>query len=337
MIIKGKKEYVNIEEKIDDNKTALSQIKSSQTKKKLSDSEIKEMRKKLQEKALKIQNEINQEIKATEFKTSAKNEEQDESDEWEEDDEEYNERKKQANSDNFLEMLEKNIKELDVGEKFPSEGEFLEIKQDDNFKDMLKEYEKNIDRDNNKSIMEALEQTLGSKRQTLSNGESKKKSVKWSDVDNNESKNNDEDDEGVEEYDYDDEDDYDDEEELDSDDNDANEKDEIRNKADSSTFFIKIKHTKNATLDEIDHRLKTSRVKPSLNSPGDVYNVFYKPKSILKQTSSEHIDADDEQSKHLSMINCGKDNNREEISSKSETKEKFEPEKVYFIIFKNSF
>ena len=48
------------------------------------------------------------------------------------------------------------------------------------------------------------------------------------------------------------------------------------------TNVIKIKHTKNYELDEKDRISKISRDKPILDTPGDIYNVYYKPKSILK-------------------------------------------------------
>ena len=85
------------------------------------------------------------------------------------------------------------------------------------------------------------------------------------------------------------------------------------------SVVINFKHTK--TSKDLDRNLMISRDKPCLNSPGDVYKMFYKPKSILKTQTNSIISENQEI-----------DDDSEKITEKSlEGKEnllKFEPEKV---------
>lgn len=58
---------------------------------------------------------------------------------------------------------------------------------------------------------------------------------------------------------------------------------------DEHTKVIHIKHTESSQLDQVQRNLNVSRDKSSLDNPGDIYRVFFQPKSILK-TESKSID-----------------------------------------------
>lgn len=84
---------------------------------------------------------------------------------------------------------------------------------------------------------------------------------------------------------------------------------------------INFRHT--VASDEYERNLMLSRDKPCLNSPGDVYKVFYKPKSILKtHKNSESVTKSNQVKEDYSI---------KENEQKFEGKEssfKYEPEKV---------
>lgn len=225
---KEKGEYVNIEEKYEENK-------QNQSKKHLSEEEKKEIRRKLQEKALKTSLELESEMKKK-FKTYAISKNEIEPVE--------EEKVEQINTnDNFMQKLEEDIKNLDNGEKFV---------EDKNLIDLIKEYDQKIDRENNLRIEKAL-----------------KKQVKWSDVDQKKNQY-----EETQENEY-------SESEIESD------EEEITQ--DHEPIRIEIKHTINEAIEYQDRKLKFSRDKPEINSPADIFKVFYKPKSILKNTCSENL------------------------------------------------
>lgn len=324
---KEKSEFVNIEEKIEEpakeTSNLIASASSSTTsltsaiKKTMTDEEKRELRKKLQEKALRIQTELDAKLKETNMQsknkvTIEKDSDDDDSDEDEDEDEENNLKidesyvEETTSTSNFMHNLENDIKHLDLGEKFESLAPPITTPSAQTFEDMLKEYEKNIDRKNN----EMMEQMFKTRRDSDLKSV---KSVKWSDEHLDEDKGN-------ESYDEDDE----EENDLDLDEENKENQDEVNVPAESKT--IKITHTTSEKIEEKLRNLKVSRVKPELNSPGDIYTVFYKPKSILKPSMTSQLD-DNGNNLHSEV-----DRETQKETSKSEIKnaefEKFEPQKV---------
>ena len=97
----------------------------------------------------------------------------------------------------------------------------------------------------------------------------------------------------------------------------------MEERAQACTNVIKIKHTKSYELDEKDRINKISRDKPILDTPGDIYSVFYKPKSILKSKITNIQDTQGENK----VFNEPARFEAEESSTK-ENNFKFEPQKV---------
>ena len=321
---KEKSEFVNIEEKIDEPPKETSNLiapasssttsLTSSTKKTMTDEEKKELRKKLQEKALRIQTELDAKLKETNMQSKNKVAIEKDSDDDDSDDEDEENNLKIDESYveettltlNFMHNLENDIKHLDLGEKFESLAPPITTPSAQTFEDMLKEYEKNIDRKNNETMEQLFKTRRDSDLKSV-------KSVKWSDEHLDEDK-------GDESYDEDDEEDYD----LELDKENKENQDEVNVSAESKV--IKITHTTSEKIEETLRNLKVSRVKPELNSPSDIYTVFYKPKSILKPSITSQLD--DNANNLYSEVDC----ETQKETSKSEIKnaefEKFEPQKV---------
>lgn len=220
---------MNIEEKFEE-------VKTIQPKKNLTEDQKKEIRRKLQEKALKTSLELEHERKQS-FKAPNKSKEQAEP-VVEEKEEEIEFKDK---NENFMQKLEEDIKNLDVGEKF----------EEENLRELMREYDEKIDRENNSKIEKKL-----------------KKQVKWSDIDQEKIQ--------VEIMKGDEEENFSETETETEEDLDEN----------IGPIRIEIKHTKCELIDQLDRKLKFSRDKAEINSPADIYNLFNKPKSILKNSGS---------------------------------------------------
>jgi hypothetical protein len=299
---------VNIEEKLEDLKQPIQFSK----KKQLSDEEKKELRRKQQEKALQFQTTISDNIKIS-YK-SKRVMKDDEIEETDEDEDEEEEKKKNQNI-NDLNMMNERFDQMMIDEKKARENS---EEYNSMFDEMLREYDKNIDRKNNEFISKEIEKKLDQHQQKS------KKSVKWSDENLNKINNIE-----IAEYDSDD---YDEDDEYDED-YQGEEEVELDNgsKLKPTPLTIHIKHTKTAEIDEIEKNLKLSRDKPEINSPGDIYTHFYKPKSILKSSSTTSISSSDE-------MKSSDIDEKSKIVQKLEPKNaesgKFEPEKVRSILNK---
>ena len=92
-----------------------------------------------------------------------------------------------------------------------------------------------------------------------------------------------------------------------------------------STNIIRITHTKEEELSEKERQLRISRAKQELNSPGDIYTLFHKPKSILKvgSSSSSNISLNSDYDKENADTSMTPN-----IEPKNAEDGKFEPEKV---------
>jgi hypothetical protein len=301
---------VEIEEKLED--TKLEQVKP---KKKLSDAEIKELRRKQQERALRTQAAINEELKKSREGLYSKEEADALLDQENEIEEAV--RAVKVTDLNFMDQLKEQIVELDEGAKFDQEAELLEAEK--SLTNLIKDYDKNIDRVNNSAVQKLLR-------------EKSKKQVKWSDSNEHLEKVVEE---GEDEEDYDYADDRDDDDEVDYTDSDDDYEDEeddssVKVSTDAKTTkapaVIKIKHTKSEMLDELERRHRLSRERPALDNPGDIYNMFYKPKSILKNTDETGI-TNKSADVTKSVETVGEKTVRE---AKNVLNEKFEPEKVFF-------
>lgn len=270
-------------------------------KKELSEEEKKELRKKQQERALKmtqdISNTIKEDIKSL-YKAKEHRQDEKETEEEEENEEEENEESERKEV-TFMEQLERDIEKMDLEEKFEVGEEETKLKE------MMKDYEVNINRKNNELVEKALKEKLQSSKSSVSIENGGKKRVKWSD-DTQESEENEEE----ESYDE-------DEEEYDEDDEEFTEEEEI---AETKSVVIHIKHTKNDLLDNKERNRRLSRDKPEIDSPADIYTVFNKPKSILKKTSEQTLFEKPE-------IESKKNVKLKEEPKNAES-EKFEPHKV---------
>lgn len=115
------------------------------------------------------------------------------------------------------------------------------------FSQMLSDYERSIDRANNEKMRRLVE-------------DNRSKSVKWTDQTQSDSDDDD--------YaDYDDDDDVSDESDK-----------------ENRSSVIRITHTK--VSEELERNRKVSRDKGEIETPADIYSVFYRPKSILKNAAS---------------------------------------------------
>jgi hypothetical protein len=302
---------VNIEEKLED-----SNYESTKPKKRMTDAEIKELRRRQQEKALKAQEAINQELKRNHETLHSIREDENEQEPGENASKEEAKRApvEKVTDLNFMDKLKDQIESLEINDgdvQFDQEAE-------NDLSNMIKDFDKNINRENNRNVEKLLRENA-EKLKT-------RKQVKWSD-DSHESMeiiapatNQDEDED---DDDYDDE---DEEEELDSDDYDKINEDEVRpaetaSKKAPESMVIKIRHTKSETLNEIDRRNRLSRDKPVLDNPGDIFTTFYQPKSILKN-KDDLVLVDDEKLKARRPVST------EPKAPKNVLNEKFEPEKV---------
>jgi hypothetical protein len=175
------------------------------------------------------------------------------------------------------ELVKTEAKEENFMDALANDVERLDLGE--KFESMLNDYDKSIDRENNQRVAQVLKKTT-------------QKKVKWNDSDDRSppSSSSGETDEEQEEDDE---------------------------KEESGPFKIIIKHTKSEKIDELQRNERVSRDKPEINSPADIFNQFYKPKSILKKTSEEPTEFPPQQDT--------------EIRS-NESKDKFEPSKVIFSI-----
>lgn len=281
-------------------------------KKALTEEEKKELRRKLQEKAMSAQQKINDDLKKETDLRKTKNLVEIEETDSDSDDEarlKIDESHTEEPSESFMDKLSKDIEKLDIEEKFPEPALAISSSKltAQTFEEMLKEYEQSIDRDNNKYMQDLLKSSYDSK---FMEGETKKR-VKWSDQAEKEEEEEeewDEEDENSDDYEYSDE-----------------EEKESEKVEPYKPTIIHIKHTKSELLDEIDRNRKVSREKPELDSPGDIFSVFYKPKSILKATSHEHL--------NKAELEMNVEEKQPEMAQKDEVKnaenEKFEPSKAF--------
>lgn len=98
------------------------------------------------------------------------------------------------------------------------------------------------------------------------------------------------------------------------------------------TKVIRIKHTENCHLDQLQRNLNVSRDKISLDNPGDIYRVFYQPKSILKTEKSFDSDAS------VKGVNFNfAENEQVDKETAKDEKVKFEPHKVIVKTFNRLF
>lgn len=169
---------------------------------------------------------------------------------------------------------------------------------EEEFDKLIQDYNKTIDRENNLMMEKKLKSVTEKKQE--------QRRVKWQDKSEHVRIVEDEGDED----DY-----YSDsqEDEYDSDD----QEEEV--KVSQQPIIIKIKHTKSEKLAEIERNLSLSRDKPDINSPGDIYTHFFKPKSILKNTNGENRTEVDKSSK----------TSEEPIENKAKPAN-FDPHKVSF-------
>jgi hypothetical protein len=181
--------------------------------------------------------------------------------------------------------------------------------------------------------------------------------VKWSDVEqlkeqlehqNYEEKNYEDDDDDYNDEEDDDDYDYDEDEDEEFYEENDNESIKIKNNDQVCTKVINIKHTKSIELDDKQRNQKVSRDKPSLDTPGDIWSMYHKPKSILKSKNNFEQNAQQVTSIVSDDIypgggdtvikNMNLFNQQDESCSSSHQKEnqfKFEPLKVKEIIFKS--
>lgn len=129
----------------------------------------------------------------------------------------------------------------------------------------------------------------------------------------------------------DDEDDDDESEDDDTEDTEAETESEDEDR-EAYTKVIRIKHTENGQLDQAQRNLNVSRNKSSLDNPGDIYRVFYQPKSILKAEKSIDSDAP------VKGVNFNVvENEQVEQETAKDEKVKFEPHKVIVKTFNRLF
>ncbi len=219
---------------------------------------------------------------------------------------------------NFMDKLKEQIECLDIN----SGGVEFDQQVENDLKSMIKDYDKDINRENNRNVEELLRKK---------SPPSSKKQVKWSDSNESleivASGQSGEDFEDYDEEDEDDDDDYTDSDDYDKVDGEEIMKPKVTSVASASaatapqSMVIKIKHTKNETLDELDRRNRLSRDKPALENPGDIYTTFHQPKSILKNKDDVILvdDAKEVSDRHVSA---------ELKEPKNVLNEKFEPTKV---------
>lgn len=268
----------------------------------MTEEEKKELRRKQQEKALQFQKKIDLDIKSGYDELHAKPKEElmvkNESDDEQEPEE--NEKKVkimgEPNSEKFIKILSEQSKITETDQEYNKM-----------FDEMLKEYDKNIDRKNNEFMSIAIEKNFKQNQMQKT-----KKSVKWSDENLNKITE-------IEKAEY-DSDDYDEEDEDYDDYYEEDENDNIT-KPGPTPFIINIKHTQNDEIDQIDRKLKLSRDRPEINSPGDIYSNFYKPKSILKSSSTSSLS-------HETSDDVDIKKPVEKVEPKNAEMGKFEPEKV---------
>ena len=145
--------------------------------KQFTEEEKKELRKKQQQRALEFQRKIDEELKNETERIhsqyrSTKMETVDDEEE-EEEEEEETEAEEETQQSDFFENFEKEISNLEINDPFlskPTEKSNAVVKADNKeadltygqfyFEDMLKEYEKNIDRENNQQIGKTLQDNL---------------------------------------------------------------------------------------------------------------------------------------------------------------------------------
>ena len=304
---------MNIEEKLSENEVEKFKKPDDEkrvVKTKLSEEEMKELRRKQQERALKFQESVNEQIRKENDAILGKSskikeiQEEDEKESETDSDDEPSSNKKATETDEFIKRLTQNIEDLDLGQKFEQIEEPKKMNSSLNiknltFEEMLKDYENQIDRKNNQEIEKMLKFKFESGEEEAKIGA--RKGVKWSDVEKAKSESEGEDDE---EY-------YEDEDKS------------------PTTIHLKINHTRSTVLDEIERNRKVSRDKPIIETPADIYNVFFKPKSILKRPSVDYT-AEESLEKFKFPTESSTASNKEIKPSNEENKPafKFEPHKV---------
>lgn len=325
-ITKEKSEFVNIEEKLENdvNVSKPVSVKTSQ----LSEDKKKELRKKQQQRALEFQAKINSEMRKEE------DSEEEESDEDEENEANIKDEEADEDSDdepkdikeieeteegnvNIMEAFARDIQNSALKSEIKPNAEPNELlsknaplQVDETsqstqgkfyFEDMLEEYEKSINRENNKGVSKLLKRP-------------EKKGVKWSDFEQKSNELND-----IKEIEVAGEESSEDEysDSATDYDSDKNESFELVPKV------INFKHTISSELDQVERNLKVSRDKPNVDNPGDIYKIYYQPKSILKTKSTNETDT--QRSSDLSTNSTSEP--RKVVQN--ENKIKFEPQKAF--------
>jgi hypothetical protein len=321
---------VNIEEKLADesNQPLEKKIENQSNKKTMTEEEKKELRRKQQERALQFQMKINEQLKSSRQIKPLDDDEQP-------DDEDFleNSKSKETYENSFMDKLQRDFEQMDVQEMRinvdddKSESE----KYESEFNQMLSNYDKTIDKKNNKFIEKEFLLDLAEKNKTTDLNKPSK-TVKWQEESNKNDiaqikpsllirSSNDSDDE---------------DEEVDDENNNndvESEKESFENSQEIAPHRIQIRHTKNDIIDEMARRRKLTRSEPTVavDSPADIYLKYYKPKSILK--SNERNEALSEKNAPVNVKFDLKEEKRKKITANSETTDdefKFEPNKVKF-------
>lgn len=153
--------YVNIEEKLEDEKPNLAKKKSNQ----LTEDEKKELRRKQQERARKTQDSIDESLRKNDkISRDSKNEN-------DLDEEEFSKKSKEIKQS----IDEPNAKPTETIKPVNRHQSSNQEQQNLTFEEMLKEYEKTIDRENNNLLQKSFEKI------EISNENNSKKAVKWFD------------------------------------------------------------------------------------------------------------------------------------------------------------
>ena len=305
--------YVNIEERLDEPyepkaaKSPAAVAKAGSHSRKLTDDEIREMRKKQQERAMRAVTDINKYIKDDLENLHSQGDA---------DEEEEEEKEEEMNAYvDFKKKLRKEIEELNIEEPLPSPE--ASEKSERELKNLMDEYSRTVDRANNEIMAKVLNAQAPSSAK-----ETKKKAVHFqSDELQQFSQRLDRDNSEDEEDDEEEEEDYYDDEDLEGIDQEPDSDDEPK-APDGNTCVIKVKHT---NLESASARVLSNSSVPKIESPADIYKVFYQPKSILKVKENQ---TDESTMVSMRIAQSANDVLKSEKNKENEDSFKFEPQKV---------
>lgn len=312
--------YVNIEEKLDEPSGNVAKPAKAGSKRRPTDDEIKELRRKQQERAMRAVTDINKYIKQ-DLETLHSHE-----DEEEEEEEEGEEVKADAD---FTAKLSKEIEELNIEDSTATSAN-----REKELTDLMAEYSKTVDRANNEMMSKIL--NAQAPAASAVSKETKKKAVHFQsdelqELSNKLDRHHQDDDDSEDEYSYEDEDDLEGiDQEEDSDDQDDNEPEPPKEAA-ANTCVIKVKHS--AVEPASGVKVLSNSSVPRIESPADIYKVFYQPKSILKvKENQEGAAAESTVSMRIAQSAATATANVDELKSdknkENEDSFKFEPQKV---------